>query len=309
MTEISEEKTKILLVDDDPMVLDLLVTFASNLGYHPVTATDGRKAVAELEKCSYPIVITDMMMPNMNGMELLNYINEHHQKTGVIVITGYDNTFTYTDVIRAGASDFITKPFSSDELEAKLNRVVREQNLINQLEKLSISDALTGIYNRRYFDVKIWEEAHRADRQRHDVFLLFIDVDKFKEYNDVHGHPAGDRVLQAIGEILRNCIRNNVDLAFRCGGDEFSVILSHITWEQAQMTGRRIMEHYCEREFNSTSLSIGIARFIRHRNNSWQEDISDLIARTDKALYSAKKNGRNLMVTDPETASHVQGLS
>ncbi|MCF6291091.1 MAG: diguanylate cyclase [Desulfobacterales bacterium] len=298
----SDSRKKILVADDDPVVLDLLASYISSLGYTPVTVKDGLAAVKELEKLDCSIVVTDMMMPRMNGMELLRYIRRHHPRTSVIVVTGYDRTFSYTEVIKAGASDFISKPFSADELEAKLNRVIREQELVRQLELLSISDALTGLFNRRHFDAKIWEEVHRAHRQGHDAFLLLMDVDRFKEYNDQYGHPAGDQLLQTLAGILTSCIRTNVDWAFRFGGDEFSVIQAQIGWEQAMDTGRRIMEKYAEHEFSTTSLSVGVARFIRHEGNSWQEDVADLVQRADKAMYQAKQGGRNKIIADNESS-------
>lgn len=294
----TDQERHILVVDDDPVVLDLLSTYVENLGYVPTSATDGIAAVEALEKASFNIVITDMIMPQMNGMQLLQHIRTHYPRTSVIVVTGYDRTFTYTDVIKAGASDFISKPFSADELEAKLNRVIREQELVHQLELLSISDGLTGLFNRRHFDTKLWEEAHRAHRQNHDVFLMLVDVDNFKEYNDQYGHPCGDQLLQSLGNILTSSIRTNVDWAFRYGGDEFSVILAQVTWEQALKSCQRIMEKFAEHKFPGTSLSVGIARFRRNKENSWQDDITDLIERTDKVLYQAKKGGRNQVVAD-----------
>jgi len=289
---------KILLVDDDPLVLDLLATYVEAFGFSPTTAEDGVIATAKMDETSYPIVITDMMMPNMDGMQLLKYIRENHPRTSVIVVTGYDRTFTYTDVIRAGATDFITKPFSADELEAKLKRAVRELEMVSQLEILSISDGLTQIFNRRHFDIKIWEEVHRADRQGHDVFLLLLDVDNFKRYNDQLGHQAGDRLLQSIGAIMKSCIRENVDWAFRFGGDEFSILLTQITMEQALMTGRRILQKFAEQNFLESGLSIGMARFVRHQNNPWETDIADLIGRADKTLYTAKNLGKNQICVD-----------
>jgi len=170
--------------------------------------------------------------------------------------------------------------------------------MVSQLEILSISDGLTQIFNRRHFDIKIWEEVHRADRQGHDVFLLLLDVDNFKRYNDQLGHQAGDRLLQSIGAIMKSCIRENVDWAFRFGGDEFSILLTQITMEQALMTGRRILQKFAEQNFLESGLSIGMARFVRHQNNPWETDIADLIGRADKTLYTAKNLGKNQICVD-----------
>jgi len=295
---MSESTIKILLVDDDPAVLTILADMMSVFGYEHATAGNGYEAVEKLNGEFFHIVLTDMIMPGMDGMELLKYIQSNFSNIKVIVVTGYDRTFTYTDVIKAGASDFISKPFNTDELEAKINRLVREIELVRQLELLSISDSLTGLYNRRYFDTKIFEEAHRADRQNHDLFLAVIDVDNLKEINDKFGHLEGDRLLKSVGQIIRQCIRENVDWPFRYGGDEFCVILTQVSQEQALKTSERFIQSFDEIKHPLTGLSIGLAKFIRFKDNEWKTDIADLVKRADISLYKAKQTGRNRVVVD-----------
>ena len=174
------QTNKILIVDDDQVTLELMGTYIASFGFDHDTASNGLEAVEKLKKNNFSIVFTDMIMPEMDGMLLLKHIRENYPKIGVIVITGYGHTFTYTDVIRAGASDFISKPFNADELEAKLNRLVRELNLVRQLERHSICDPLTDLYNRRYFNTKIVTEVQRADRQGYHIFLQLLDVDSLK---------------------------------------------------------------------------------------------------------------------------------
>ena len=289
---------RILLVDDDPDVLDILGDFIAVFGFEYETAKDGLEAVEKLNHGTFNIVLTDMMMPNMDGMELLRYIHNNYPETKVMVVTGYDRTFTYTDVINAGASDFISKPFNPDELEAKINRILREIELMRQLEHLSISDGLTGLYNRRHFDNKIIEEARRAHRQKHDLYLALLDVDNLKELNDKYGHPAGDKLLSSVGSILKSCIREDVDWPFRYGGDEFCVILSQVSQKQACMTTERILEKFNDKKLPLTGLSIGLAKFIRSEDTKLPEDIAALVRRADNALYKAKNTGRNRIVTD-----------
>ena len=289
---------KILLVDDDPAVLEILGDFIAVFGFEYETVKDGLEAVERLKQSTFHIVLTDMMMPNMDGMELLHHIHYNYPEIKVMVITGYDRTFTYTDVINAGASDFISKPFNSDELEAKINRLIREIELMRQLEHLSISDGLTGLYNRRHFDNKIIEEARRANRQKHDLYLALLDVDNLKELNDKYGHPAGDKLLATVGAILKSCIREDVDWPFRYGGDEFCVILSQVSQKQACMTTERILEKFNDKKLPLTGLSIGLAKFIRNKDKKLPEDIAMLVKRADNALYKAKNTGRNRVVTD-----------
>lgn len=238
-------------------------------------------------------------MPRCDGMLLLQHIKEAYPRIEVIVITGHAETQGYTDVVRAGASDFIIKPFGIDELEAKVSRVIREQTLIRKLEHLSMCDMLTDLYNRRCFEIKLHEEVPRAHRLGYPVFLLLIDVDRFKGYNDQHGHQAGDRVLQEIGKIFMLCTRENVDWCFRFGGDEFALIVPYATAAQVGQIADRIQERYRqESRYASTSLSLGLAQFIRRPGRSWAEDIADFVARADKALYSGKAQGGNRVIAD-----------
>ncbi|KPJ99019.1 MAG: hypothetical protein AMJ60_06345 [Desulfobacterales bacterium SG8_35] len=297
---MTEAPMRILLVDDDPSILEILSDMMAIFGYEHDTAQNGHEAIEKLKSDFFHIVLTDMKMPGMDGMELLRYMNSNYPNIKVMVLTGYDRTFSYTDVIKAGASDFISKPFNTDELEAKINRLVREIELLRQLEILSISDGLTGLYNRRYFDTKIFEEVRRAHRQNHNLFLALLDVDNLKMINDKYGHLSGDKLLKSVGDLIKHCIREDVDWPFRYGGDEFCVILSQVSQEQALMTSERFIQSFNEKKLPLTGLSIGLARFIRTGQNKWIEDIADLIRRADRALYKAKQSGRNRVVVDRE---------
>jgi len=295
---MTEPRIKILLVDDDQSILEILADLMAIFGHDYVTAQNGVEAIEKLKHNFFDIVLTDMIMPDIDGMELLRHIKKNYPNIKVMVVTGYERAFTYTDVIRAGASDFISKPFNTDELEAKINRLVREIELMSQLELLSISDGLTGLYNKRHFDAKIFEEVRRAHRQSHDLFLTVIDVDNLKKMNDKYGHLAGDKLLKSVGDIIKHCIRENVDWPFRYGGDEFCVILTQVTRDQAISTSERVIESFNEKKLPLTGLSIGLAQFVRSQDAKWKEDIDDLVKRSDMALYKAKQTGRNRVVVD-----------
>ena len=295
---MTEPRIKILLVDDDQSILEILADLMAIFGHDYVTAQNGVEAIEKLKHNFFDIVLTDMIMPDIDGMELLKHIKKNYPNIKVMVVTGYERAFTYTDVIRAGASDFISKPFNTDELEAKINRLAREIELMSQLELLSISDGLTGLYNKRHFDAKIFEEVRRAHRQSHDLFLTVIDVDNLKKMNDKYGHLAGDKLLKSVGDIIKHCIRENVDWPFRYGGDEFFVILTQVTRDQAISTSERVIESFNEKKLPLTGLSIGLAQFVRSQDTKWTEDIDDLVKRSDMALYKAKQTGRNRVVVD-----------
>ena len=289
------EPIKILIVDDDPLVLELLGISINSFGFEHVAANNGREALEILEQQEFTLVITDMMMPEVDGMQLLKHITSNYPQTAVIVVTGYTGTFSYMDVIRAGASDFISKPFNSDELEAKISRILREHKLITKLEYLSNCDPLTGLYNRRYLSKKIKEEIYRADRQGYEVFLIMLDIDNFKAFNDQQGHQEGDNVLIKLSKILLRSTRTDVDLVFRYGGDEFAIITPYISKDKIGLIANRVITSFNEQSFTDTGISLGIAGFTRSKNGL-DEDIAALFKRADLALYQAKEQGGNRTV-------------
>ena len=181
-------------------------------------------------------------------------------------------------------------------MEAKLARALREKNMVLELERLSWSDGLTGLYNRRAFDDKLLKEVDRAHRQNYQLFLAIVDIDNFKEYNDQYGHPEGDKVLIALAKILRECTRNNVDLTFRHGGDEFAVLLPQTTATQATEIVQRILLRYIEDAYGDTTLSIGVISCTRKTDLTLEMDVARMNEKADKAMYEAKNSGKNCVI-------------
>lgn len=286
----------ILVVDDDELVKKTLSVLVSSLGYHCHLASDGVEAIKVLKSSKCDLVLSDIIMPNMDGMELLKYIIRHHPETDVIIATGYNERASYADVIRAGAIDFIKKPIDQSELEAKLARALRERSMVRKLEELSMCDSLTSLLNRRAFDLRFPREVERADRQSYSLFLAIIDVDNFKEYNDSYGHDAGDKVLIALSDIMREGTRNSVDLCFRLGGDEFAVLLPQTTATQATEIVQRILLKFVESDFAGTTLSIGIISCFRRKDIGALDDLTHMLKRADQAMYDAKASGKNCVI-------------
>jgi diguanylate cyclase (GGDEF)-like protein len=294
--ELSREQNHILVADDDKAILRLLEDFLGEIGLPHRLASDGLQAMSLMEDGPATIIITDLLMPNMDGMELISEVKTRWPDTDIIVMTGFTRDFSYTDVIKAGASDFIQKPFSLDELEAKLLRLIKERELRHRLEQLSLTDSLTNLYNRRFFNQRLEEEAERASRQGYDLYLAIVDIDNFKELNDQKGHNSGDRVLAGLGGVLKNSIRNYVDTPCRIGGDEFAVILPQVDDGQAQSIAERIRRNYIGyRDRGETTLSIGVARFKKISENL-REDVDRLVREADDTMYAAKKTGGNRVV-------------
>ncbi|MGV8075255.1 MAG: diguanylate cyclase [Syntrophobacteraceae bacterium] len=292
----------ILVVDDEPQVCELLSEALTFLGHKVEVARDGKEAMDKIMDHSFTIVITDMDMPVMDGMELIKHMAEGRIGADIIAITGHSMKYKYTDVVAAGAADFIAKPFTLNELEAKVNRLVRERNLRDELERLAIRDPLTGLYNRRFFEQSLRREAIRAQRYDHSLFMFFSDIDHFKDYNDQNGHQAGDVLLVRFADILTSFIREAVDAAFRLGGDEFTVLLPHLPRSNAVLVAERIREKFNEMELHPTTLSIGIARYLNKTGDA-ELDIADMIRRSDKALYHAKHHlGGDRICFDQESS-------
>jgi diguanylate cyclase (GGDEF)-like protein len=284
---------KILIVDDEESVRSMLQELIVFLGHEAKTAADGWEALDKIDQELFDLVITDMHMPGMNGLELIRLVKKAHPSIDLIAITGYSTDYRYTDVIEVGASDFITKPLESNELEAKINRVFRERQLKRKLEKLSTKDSLTDLYNRRYLDSRLRQEVARASRQRYPLFLILLDIDNFKTYNDIHGHQSGDKLLRELAEAINHSIRHDVDIGFRYGGDELGVILPQVNQDQALMIARRIRERWGETDPSETiSLSIGVAQMLEI--DAPVDEIADtLIKHADEALYRSKRSGGN----------------
>jgi diguanylate cyclase (GGDEF)-like protein len=287
----------VLSVDDDRELRELLHELICQMGHASVTAADGVDALEKMEEKHFDIVITDINMPRLNGVGLIKRITADFSDTDVIAITGYQTEYNYTDIIALGASDFISKPINIDEFEAKIKRIVRERNMRFELRRLSTCDALTGLYNRRHLDDNLQNEAIRASRQHYDLYLLLIDIDNFKVYNDKYGHQQGDRLLQELARIILRSIRENVDSGYRYGGDEFAATILHANPQQALMVAERLRTEYNERNLVPTSLSIGIAK-LKNSHGTLEEDLDDLIRKADQALYLAKNNGgdQNVML-------------
>lgn len=290
MNQPKQYQLSMLSVDDDGELRELLHELICQMGHASETAADGVDALEKMEEKQFDIVITDINMPRLNGVGLIKRITSDFSDTDVIAITGYQTEYNYTDIIALGASDFISKPINIDEFEAKIKRIVRERNMRFELRRLSTCDALTGLYNRRHLDDNLQNEAIRASRQHYDLYLLLIDIDNFKVYNDKYGHQQGDRLLQELARIILRSIRDNVDSGYRYGGDEFAATILHANPQQALMVAERLRTEYNERNLVPTSLSIGIAK-LKNSHGTLEEDLDDLIRKADQALYLAKNNG------------------
>jgi diguanylate cyclase (GGDEF)-like protein len=276
---IDYSNESVLVVDDDSQFRETLVKLLSVLGFDTGSAASGPEALAEMKRKEYTFLLADMKMPDMDGLKLIERVGQNSPDMSVIAMTGFAEGYKYIDVINAGASDFIKKPFQSDELEAKVSRIISERNLRKELSRLSITDSLTGLFNQRHFYNRLKEEFNRAHRQSHALSLILLDLDHFKAYNDTYGHLAGDEVLRNLGRIINKSIREGVDSGYRYGGDEFAIILIDATLSVAKEAGQRIQKALEKGNFTA---SVGYATFTDGMSEK------ALVSEADKNLYKAK---------------------
>lgn len=290
---------KILIIDDDAGVRDSMQEFIKDSGYDIYTASSAEEALELLKSEIVDVVITDIILTGMDGLELTDLI-KHNYDIDVIVMTGYSEKFSYEDAINKGASDLVFKPIRYRELMLRLKRVLKERQLsidrakmLKTLEKLAITDGLTRLYNLRHFYKQLEIEIDRCNRYGHSLALLLLDIDHFKKCNDTYGHLEGDKVLVKLGQNIKLCLRT-MDSAYRYGGEEFTIILPETTGKEANNVAERISASVESERFStktgedfSITISIGVTEYFK------EEQLSTFIHRADQAMYKSKAKGRN----------------
>jgi len=270
------------------------------------SVSNAEEAIDFLNKNQVDIVVTDIIMFEMDGLELTNLIKKEYD-TDVIVMTGYTSEHSYEQAISRGASDFLFKPVRYEELALRLKRVLKERQLstersemLKELKKLAITDGLTGLFNSRHFYKQLDLEVDRIRRYNHSISILIIDIDNFKDYNDLFGHMEGDKVLLKIGELIKLCLRR-MDTAYRYGGEEFTVILPETNNQDAIIVAERIRRTIETETFTpSSGEKITITVSIGTTEYEPEERISSFVQRADKALYISKELGRNRVSSLPD---------
>jgi len=298
----------ILAVDDEKMIRDLIKAAMDFAGYQCLTAEGGEEALKIMETTDVDIVITDIMMPQMEGLELTLIIRKKYN-ADVIVMTGFLEDYTYEETIDRGASDFIQKPVSINELIVRVKRLLRERQILaernmaeqalrdseKRFQELSITDGLTGLFNSRHFYSQLQNEVDRYERYKRPLTMLLLDIDNFKNYNDSYGHLEGDIVLMRLAEVINRCLRKT-DSAYRYGGEEFVIILPETSGEQGQIIAERIREEFKAEVFNSggvethVTVSIGVTQYLEN------DSLTSFINRADKCMYTAKWKGRDRVI-------------
>lgn len=314
-----EHKKTILVVDDTPNNLKLLSQILTDAGYYVRATASARQALNTAISNPPDIVLLDVMMPEMNGYEVCRRLREDKatKEIPVLFLSALNESDAKIKGFVCGGQDFIGKPFDPYEVVArvethlalrmtrlKLEKVVNDlekalaekEKLVHELEIMATTDCLTGVSNRLRFFSVAEHEFNGSRRYGHDLSVIMIDIDNFKTLNDTYGHAAGDFVLREVAGAIGSNLRK-ADILARYGGEEFVIMLPKSPLSQVCFVAERIresVEKLCP-VYNcqpiNTTVSVGAASMCMA-----DSDIADIINRADKAMYEAKKSGRNRSV-------------
>ncbi len=298
-------KSKILIVEDDEAIRELIHVFLEKSGFEAFTAITAEAAVEILEKKNVGIVLTDINLPGMNGLELTKIVKQDYD-ADVIIMTGFSLEYSIEEAMARGASDLIIKPIRLEDLLLRINVVLKNRSekqencrKMAELTNLTTRDDLTGLFNSRQFYRHIAQEVDRSNRYFRPLSLILMDIDNFKTLNDTYGHLFGDKILSAIGDIIKLAIRIQ-DTAYRYAGDEFTIILPETELEMAISVAERVRQAiendtkaFLDPRPMGVTVSIGVVEYLT------DEPIKSFVHRADSAMYTSKKKGRNYISFEP----------
>jgi diguanylate cyclase (GGDEF)-like protein len=278
----------ILIVDDCPEMRSLLKLCVPPNCHRVFEAADGLQALALIEKCRPDVVVLDVMMPGMDGIELCDRIRDDSPgpiMPYIIMLSAKNDTIDKVSGLDSGADAYLCKPCDPSEIKAHLRLGLRTF----EERSASLTDTLTELFGRRAFDAMLEHAIARNNRHNSPLCMVMIDIDLFKAVNDTYGHSAGDAVLVTFSELFREQSRD-CDLPFRWGGEEFAWLLSDTKLQGAAVATERlrtVIENHDFPYVGSLTVSIGVAELCP------LESAVSLCRRADEALYRAKSDGRN----------------
>jgi diguanylate cyclase (GGDEF)-like protein len=310
--EAPAQELQVLVVDDSPVYRKLVEHALEGNPYSLLFAKSGREALELFAGHLPAIVITDWMMPDFSGLDLCQHLRSdlHPGYTYIILLTSIAEKGNIVKGLAAGADDYLTKPFDPGELLARigvgrriidLHRQIDAKNKL--LEEMAHCDSLTGLPNRRAIEEWAARQLRAAARHGFPYWVVLADLDSFKGINDTYGHVGGDSMLKKFADILKTVVRAS-DICGRLGGDEFVMVITHVEADAIFKTVERFREQLAQQQFElgseriSMTASFGIAGL----NGKENIDFITLLRGADKALYAAKRAGRNLIRTEAEQA-------
>ena len=289
----------VLIVDDEEVNLYALRLVLESRSYRCLSARCGPEALRLAAENSPEAVLLDIHMPVMDGYEVCRRLKEDPRTAAIPVVFLTARHTDQQEIIRGlemGANDYITKPFNNEELLARVAVMVRVKTAEDKVRKLSQTDDLTGMYNRRVLQQRLEEEFARASRYGKSMACVLLDVDHFKKVNDTWGHAAGDEVLRQVAAVIKAHVRKS-DLAVRYGGEEFLLMLFENDGRGAVRVAERIRADVAKRviPWKGNDLKVTISSGVSAFPGDGIDQPEQLIVRADAALYEAKSAGRNLV--------------
>jgi diguanylate cyclase (GGDEF)-like protein len=314
MTLFKPEDCLILVVDDVKLNLQVIANILDKVGYEYTLVSNGYQALEHVQSARPDLILLDLMMPEINGLEVCEKIqaNPELAEIPIIFLSASQEQDHLLQAFKKGAVDYVTKPFHAAELLArvrmhlelkysrhKLKTLLQEQGeLVKELERLANTDSLTGVWNRRYLLIVAEQEIKRTQRYNVSFSVLLIDIDHFKKINDTFGHSIGDEVIIFMTKTVLNYLRQG-DCFGRFGGEEFLVLLPETDINEAMIVAEIIRENIANKHIAfgekqvSITLSIGVASY-----KLGDKTIDAIIQRADRALYQSKNQGRNRVSAD-----------
>ncbi len=308
---MSETKQmSILIVDDREDNLELIKIILQDEGYSNLhTSSTVADCYDILESTPIDLILMDVMMPETDGLSGCKVIKEREEWKDIplIIVTAKSDNETLKMSFDCKATDYIRKPVNETELIVRVkSALISKQDLDyrksreNELTEASITDPLTGLFNRRYMDIVLEKELLRTKREKDHLSLILADIDFFKQYNDNYGHQAGDEVLKKVAQVMKKSFKRQGDFAARFGGEEFVAFFTGLnearSTDYANLIKNNIenlhIEHSKSHVSNVITLSIGLTVLSGDINT----DSEEIIKRADDALYKAKREGRNRVV-------------
>ncbi len=302
----------ILIVDDDEKDIRLIQGCLQGEAYQVEQASSGEETLSRVLKEKIDLILLDILLPGMNGFEVVRRIREIEgaKNIQIVAITCLEDMESKIKGIELGADDYLVKPINKHELRVRVKALIKKKAYLDTLRDSyetavhsAITDQLTGLYNRAYFEHFLKLEIKRADRQKTPFSLLMIDIDDFKEYNDTYGHLVGDEILKALGNLIKNNVRE-IDMAARYGGEEFAIVSPNTDKDGAIVFGERMRKLVFDHSFlpdtvkpdKQLSISIGISVFPSEATTA-----DEVIRKADIQLYRAKREGKNRICYEYET--------
>ncbi len=299
--------TSVLIAEDDPATRALLSMWLKRAGYEVATAADGQQAWKMIRADCPDIVLADWFMPHMDGLTLCRSVRGEHPRHQVylLVTTARDEPDAMTQVMAAGADDFVTKPLDRHELMARIYHAEGALQHLRDQAQLADTDPLTNLLNRRTFCQACEREILRSERYDYPLSCILLDVDFFKQVNDTHGHAIGDQALCTIAEALQ-AVARATDSVGRLGGDEFCVLLPRRVKKTRSRSAHRIQETIAERRIplEQSELELHVTLGVA----GWKKDVATptaLIDLADQALLAAKQSGRRCVMAFTQLHSDV----